>query len=122
MSTRGFFERRPISELTELDWASLDYYEHSYLKVLGWHEEIEKIDRLKAMLKYYPKNTIIWDVKRLIPYSHYPESAKNKWLKLTHPQKRASLDLIGATLACEGNWRGFWKNLAPKTSKPSNKA
>jgi hypothetical protein len=68
------------------------------------------------MVKYYPANSPMWDLKRVIPFEHYPASARTKWADLPYGQKRASLNLLGALWACEANWNKFWQSFAPKTS------
>jgi hypothetical protein len=121
MGSPGIFEIRPVSELMKADWASLDKDEQESITILEWgltlEEAIEKEPKLKPMLKYYPKNSVLWDLKRVLPYEYYPKSSKESWLKLSYAQKKASQKLLTALWGCEGNWKIFWLQFAPKSKK-----
>ena len=47
----------------------------------------------------------------------FPESSRESWLKLSYAQKKASQKLLSALWGCEGNWKIFWLQFAPKTRK-----
>ncbi|MBP1594655.1 MAG: hypothetical protein H6Q05_32 [Acidobacteria bacterium] len=117
MGTRGFFERRPLSELMQADWASLDLDERYFLKELGWHAELADLPALRPALKHYPGDMRLWDLKRVLPYDCYPKSAQSAWKELTYAQKRAALNLLGSPWAGEANWLKLWRSFVPKAAK-----
>lgn len=87
----GFFERRPVSSLMRVDWASLYIDEGHHLETLGWDRQT-------------------WDMKRRLPIDRFPESCRTRWKDLEAAEQVATVHL--GLPAAEPHWKTFWTRIA----------
>jgi len=95
-SAPGFFERRPLTQLMQVSWATLDGDEQRHLRTLGW-------------------NRGLWDVKDYQLATH-PESAAKPYEFLSAEEKVAVVHL--GLPAFEPDWVKWWRSARVRPGAP----